>query len=200
MVARQDAPVNEVALARCLHRAVGGPAALSAIDDPTAAREAVLAALAAQQPDPSAARRVASGDLTPLERRVVRTVTNRGAAVRSRVRQRRELTRLREELQRKDARLRRLEATLRALSASSVLPILPAQQRRPSQTPSSSLDGASHPPSGDAPMDQHQFASLIDQLISPKSWLNAACLHYTLTHVVNYCKWWKLLANVVRSF
>lgn len=109
---------GEDELVRRIHRAVGGPAKLSMYDDPGAVRRVVLDALASTQHEQGDARRVARGDLTPAERRVVRTVTNRGAAVRSRMRQRRELARLREELRAKDARLARLEAALRTLLAS----------------------------------------------------------------------------------
>lgn len=110
--------VTEDVLVRRLHQAVGGPTALSAFDNPIATREAVLAALARQNSDSGAAARISRGDLTPLERRAVRTVTNRGAAVRSRVRQRKELAWLQEELQRKDEQVRRLEAAICALSST----------------------------------------------------------------------------------
>lgn len=112
-------PVNsaEDALVQRLHAAVGGPAALSAMENPVATRRAVLAALASQQGNHEHAKRVLSGDLTALERRAVRTVTNRGAAVRSRVRQRRELELLREQVRRKDEQVRRLEAAICDLSA-----------------------------------------------------------------------------------
>eukprot|EP00171_Calliarthron_tuberculosum_P023935 IDg23935t1 len=118
MVANAKMHTSEDAMVERLHRAVGGPAALSGIDDPVAARTAVLTALASQQTDAVGVQRVLRGDLTPHERRTVRTVTNRGAAVRSRVRQRRELARLRDELMRKDAHVKRLESILRQLSAS----------------------------------------------------------------------------------
>lgn len=109
----QSADVSaEERLVRIIHRKVGGPAALSTYDDPAGVREVVIAALAAEQSTPADARRVRMGDLTGLERRVVRTVTNRGAAVRSRMRQKRELSRLREELKRKDTKVRQLEEAL----------------------------------------------------------------------------------------
>lgn len=114
-----------------LHAAVGGPAALATYDDPASVRDAVLSALAAAQPDAASARRVARNDLTATERRAVRTVTNRGAAVRSRARQRRELTRLREELRAKTARLARLEAALASLAAT----VARSQIARPQNQP-----------------------------------------------------------------
>lgn len=118
MVASSKGRTEKDALVERLHHAVGGPAALSTFVDPTTARTAVLAVLADQQTDAVGARRVLHGDLTPRERRTVRTVTNRGAAARSRVRQKRELARLREEILRKDAQLRRLEAVFEELSVS----------------------------------------------------------------------------------
>ena len=105
---------REAEWVRRIHRAVGGPAKLSTYDDPAAVREVVLVALAEELPHD--AQRIARGDLSPFERRVVRTVTNRGAAVRSRMRQRRELARLRDELRRKDERIAKLEAALASLT------------------------------------------------------------------------------------
>ena len=105
---------REAEWVRRIHRAVGGPAKLSTYDDPAAVREVVLVALAEEIPHE--AQRIARGDLSPFERRVVRTVTNRGAAVRSRMRQRRELARLRDELRRKDERIAKLEAALTSLT------------------------------------------------------------------------------------
>lgn len=107
-----DEQSREAELICRIHRAVGGPAKLSTYDDPAAVRQVVLDALAAEYTSGVDVARVRRGDLTAFERRVVRTVTNRGAAVRSRMRQRRELARLRDELRTKDERIAKLEAAL----------------------------------------------------------------------------------------
>ena len=116
-----SSPMNPVAehareaeWVRRIHCAVGGPSKLSTYDDPATVRKVVLIALAEELPYD--ALRIARGDLSPFERRVVRTVTNRGAAVRSRMRQRRELARLKNELRRKDERIAKLEAALASLT------------------------------------------------------------------------------------
>lgn len=108
-------PVEE-ALVQTIHRKVGGPSKLSTYDDPADVRDVVLRALANEQPTAADSDRIDRGRLTPLERRVVRTVTNRGAAVRSRMRQRKEMQRLREEIERKDAQLHQLAAMVAACS------------------------------------------------------------------------------------
>lgn len=142
---------DETEMVRRIHRKVGGPARLSTLDDPAAVRAVVIAALAADAGDPAAARRVAAGDLSALERRVVRTVTNRGAAVRSRMRQRRELARLRAELRDRDARLARVEAALDALTASVAraraagLPLPPAPTHLLRMTRGQDSPTISHP-------------------------------------------------------
>lgn len=126
MVRPTPLPVHmttEAARVRRIQEAVGGPTALSALADPSAVRAAVILALAHEQTAPDEYARIARGDLTATERRIVRTVTNRGAAVRSRLRQRRELHRLRAELRAKDERVRALESALRdAMAAGLVLP------------------------------------------------------------------------------
>ena len=124
-IAKPSAKEDE--LVRRIHRAVGGPAKLSTYDDPAAVREVVIRALASEQrlTQPEAADRIARGELTAFERRVVRTVTNRGAAVRSRMRQRKELARLREELRKKDLRLAQLESALQSITARFQLPMSP---------------------------------------------------------------------------
>lgn len=103
---------SEDSLTRQIHRAVGGPSALAKQPSPAAVREAVVRALAAAQADAVNAGRVARGALTPLERRVVRTVTNRGAAVRSRARVRREVAELRKQVSERDEVIRRLTREL----------------------------------------------------------------------------------------
>jgi len=107
-------------LVRRIHRAVGGPSKLSTYDDPATVREVVISALARASHSTAEYARISKGDLTAFERRVVRTVTNRGAAVRSRMRQRKELARLRDELQKKDERLRQLEAALESITKAAV--------------------------------------------------------------------------------
>lgn len=163
------APGGEDELVRRIHRAVGGPSKLSTYDDPGAVRRVVLDALAEAQRKPADARRVACGDLTPAERRVVRTVTNRGAAVRSRMRQRRELARLRDELRAKDARLARLEAALRALAASAGLSALPRAALSPLSPPHSPAMPPPLPPPHPPPDTEcdKDLGNIIDQLIEP---------------------------------
>lgn len=123
-------------LVRKIHRKVGGPSKLSTYDDPARVREVVILALAEEQTSPSDARRVANGDLSAFERRVVRTVTNRGAAVRSRMRQRKELQRLREELRRKDRQLQDMQAALMSLTNANPVALaqISAQTRFPAQS------------------------------------------------------------------
>lgn len=115
---KPGARMKEDALVRRIHALVGGPSRLSTYDDPAHVRAVVIAALASEAATAPDRARVARGELTAFERRVVRTVTNRGAAVRSRMRQRRELSRLRDELRAKDARLAQLERALAALAAA----------------------------------------------------------------------------------
>eukprot|EP00171_Calliarthron_tuberculosum_P010662 IDg10662t1 len=82
-------PACSTASKRC-----GVPSALSLLGSPIDARKAMLSVLIRQKINAAAAERVLRGDLTILQRRAVRTVTNHGAAVWSRTRQIRELTRL----------------------------------------------------------------------------------------------------------
>lgn len=185
-------PATEEAWVKRLYRAVGGASALAGFNSPVTARTAVLAALSEQQCDAQAKARISRGDLTPLERRVVRTVTNRGAAGRSRVRQQRELARLRHELNRKDAEVRRLEAALKELSdLATPRPYSAASVAPQTATASSSIQSmstCSTLPAGspcnlaphhggsvptalalEATLDRDMFGNLIDQLISPMS-------------------------------
>lgn len=111
-------PPNEAALARRLQEAVSD-CTLSA---PSALRERVLYALAAMQTNPRDLSRVSGGELTLSERRVVRTVTNRGASVRSRIRKKDELQRLRAELKAKEERVTALEAQLRNVATGNLFP------------------------------------------------------------------------------
>jgi len=102
-------PPNEAALARRLQEAVSD----CTLSTPSALRERVIYALAAMQTNPGDLSRISRGELTPSERRVVRTVTNRGASVRSRIRKKGELSRLRAELKAKEERVQLLESELR---------------------------------------------------------------------------------------
>lgn len=119
MSSKSQVPVEEEELVQRLHSTVGGPVALSNYDDPAVARNAVIAALASLKSDVGEVRRIEGGNFTSLERRAMRTLTNRGAAMRSRARQRRELERLHEQLRRKDEQVQRLEAAICALLASN---------------------------------------------------------------------------------
>lgn len=152
-------PPDEAALVRRLQHAVRD----STLSEPAAVRASVVRELAALQRTSSEARRISRGELNATERRVVRTVTNRGAAVRSRLRQRRELQRLRSELREKDERVRTLEAALRNVGSSS-------SSRNHHHHQSSSSSGNPGGSSGEhnrSSFDANRFASFIDQLISP---------------------------------
>lgn len=115
----------EEELVRRIHRKVGGPAKLSTYDDPAKVRHVVIEALANEQADLAESSRVRKGQLTVFERRVVRTVTNRGAAVRSRMRQRKEMDNLRKELVEGKKRVNQLETVVRSLCSVYGIPIPP---------------------------------------------------------------------------
>lgn len=123
---------REDELVRKIHHKVGGPSKLSTYEEPSRVRLIVIEALASEQLQPSEAERIRRGQLSALERRVVRTVTNRGAAVRSRMRQRREMTSLRAQVRARDGRVKQLEAVVRALCSAYAVPlppsIIPTQQ------------------------------------------------------------------------
>lgn len=122
--AKQSAQEDE--LVRRIHRKVGGPAKLSTYNEPARVRRVVIEALATEQRSPGDASRVRRGQLSALERRVIRTVTNRGAAVRSRMRQRKEMAELRMQIRDRDARVRQLEAVVRALCSAYSVPLPPS--------------------------------------------------------------------------
>lgn len=120
---------------RRVHVRVGGAGRLSVYERPADVRAAVLHALAQEtaldhsgDACESERTRVLQGQLSPLERRVVRTVTNRGAAVRSRMRQRREMVTLRKVVRIRDGRVRQLESIIRALCQAYGVPV-PASVR-----------------------------------------------------------------------
>lgn len=125
---------------RCIHRKVGGPAKLSTYDDPAKVRHVVIEALANEQLTDVDAARIRKGQLSVFERRVVRTVTNRGAAVRSRMRQRKEMAHLRHQLRMRDVRVHQLESVVRALCSAYAVPLPPSVSER---APTS--DGLSQP-------------------------------------------------------
>lgn len=116
----------EEELVRRIHRKVGGPAKLSTYDDPAKVRYVVIEALANEQPSENEASRVRKGQLSVFERRVVRTVTNRGAAVRSRMRQRKEMAHLKQQLRLRDVRVHQLESVVRALCSAYAVPLPPS--------------------------------------------------------------------------
>ena len=118
----KPAPAEEE-LVRKIHRKVGGPAKLSTYDDPARVRHVVIEALALEQNDPAEIARIRRGQLTVFERRVVRTVTNRGAAVRSRMRQRKEVAHLKGQLLERDNRICHLENMIRGLCSKFSVPI-----------------------------------------------------------------------------
>lgn len=129
----------EEELVRCIHRKVGGPAKLSTYDDPAKVRHVVIEALANEQRTPADAARIRKAQLSVFERRVVRTVTNRGAAVRSRMRQRKEMAHLRHQLHLRDVRVQHLQNIVRALCSAYSVPL-----------PAAVTDGASY-------YNQHEF-------------------------------------------
>lgn len=98
-----------------VHHRVGGSSKLAHFADASLVRATVLRALADESASESSAARIARGELSPLERRVVRTVTNRGAAVRSRERTRREVEMLRGLIAERDARIARLTVEIEAV-------------------------------------------------------------------------------------
>ncbi|PXF48936.1 hypothetical protein BWQ96_01278 [Gracilariopsis chorda] len=113
----------EEELVRKIHRKVGGPSKLSTYDDPAKVRHVVIEALATEQLHADDTARIRRGQLSVFERRVVRTVTNRGAAVRSRMRQRRQVAQLKHELRLRDVRVRQLEGVVRVLCAKYAVPL-----------------------------------------------------------------------------
>lgn len=115
--------VAEDDLVRRIHGRVGGPSRLSVYEEPSVVRRVVIEALAAEQRASKDASRIRQGQLTPMERRAVRTVTNRGAAVRSRLRQRREMANLRATLGARNVRVRQLESVVRALCSAYAVPL-----------------------------------------------------------------------------
>jgi hypothetical protein len=119
------AAVAEGRLVRRIIGRMGGQLAVKGLLDPAAVRQVVLEALAAGQATQRDTSRVLNNNLTAVERRAVRTVTNRGAAVRSRQRQRMQLSELQAELAAKDRQLETLQHALGTVH--SVLGSLNAQ-------------------------------------------------------------------------
>lgn len=112
---------------RRIQKRMGGQRVLKGVSDPAAVRAIVLDALAADQSSQRDAARVQRNNLSALERRAVRTVTNRGAAVRSRQRQRVQLCELQAELAAKDSQLEALQKAFGAVQnvlGSLQLPVL----------------------------------------------------------------------------
>lgn len=117
---------EEDEMVRRIHRKVGGPTKLSLYEEPARVRRVVIEALATEQRSSSDISRIRRGQLSASERRVVRTVTNRGAAVRSRMRQRKEMATLRMQVRARDGRVRQLEAVVRALCSAYAVPLPPS--------------------------------------------------------------------------
>lgn len=111
---------EEEQLTARVHHRVGGPAKLAKFTDAALVREAVLRALTDEQPTTGDRDRISRGELTSIERRVVRTVTNRGAAVRSRERTRQEVESLRAALAERDERIAYLTQEIAAARAAVV--------------------------------------------------------------------------------
>lgn len=183
----------EEELVRRIHKKVGGPSKLSTYDDPAKVRHVVIEALATEQVNASDAARIRKGQLSVFERRVVRTVTNRGAAVRSRMRQRKEVAHLKQELRIRDGRVRHLENIVRSLCLrySAPLPEVLAAVSYPggsNDNPMSQVSTETEPEIDssksfkaqgiklegiDAPdfaLNQELFGTLVDQMITHPPW------------------------------
>lgn len=104
---------------------VGGTTKLSLCHDSSQVRRVVIQALADLQSSASESTRVRKGQLFACERRIVRTVTNRGAALRSRMRQRNEMEKIKSELREKERRVRELEQTIQSLCEAYSVPLPP---------------------------------------------------------------------------
>ena len=171
----KPSPVEEE-LVRRIHRKVGGPSKLSTYDDPAKVRHVVIDALATEQTNVADAARIRKGQLTVFERRVVRTVTNRGAAVRSRMRQRKEVAQLKYELQVRDLRVKNLERMLIKLCHTYDVPLPESLFPRPALEEESSpqVEKVKNEDQilTDMPafnLDQDMFGNLVDQMIPQSS-------------------------------
>lgn len=152
----KPSPAEEELVQR-IHRKVGGPAKLSTYDDPAKVRQVVIEALANEQEHFTEASRVRKGQLTVFERRVVRTVTNRGAAVRSRMRQRKEMAHLKQQLRLRDVRVQELETVVRSLCSAYAVPLPPSV---PPERAQSSLRVPSNPDAMVAPMPSSDMGAI----------------------------------------
>lgn len=108
---------------RRIQMKVGGTTKLSQCHDPAQVRRVVIHALADLQCSVPESMRVRKGQLFASERRIVRTVTNRGAALRSRMRQRNELEKIKSELREKERRVSELEQTIQSLCEAYSVPL-----------------------------------------------------------------------------
>lgn len=188
----KPSPAEEELVHR-IHRKVGGPSKLSTYDDPAKVRHVVIEALATEQLNACDTTRIRKGQLTVFERRVVRTVTNRGAAVRSRMRQRKEVAHLKHELQIRDNRVRYLENIVRSLCLRYSVPLPEAlvsaplrsdakeeatqpkmvemqpaiDTSKPGKPPVMRLEGIDAP---DYALNQDLFGVLVDQMITHPPW------------------------------
>lgn len=151
--ASRAARKEEALTARVQHR-IGGPAKLASYTDPALVRMNVMRALHAEQRTPKDGARIACGELTPMERRVVRTVTNRGAAVRSRERTRLEVVQLRAALAARDAAIVRLKAEVE-MSRQNVPQLEQAVEEQPV---ASRVEEQSSPMSDSAAVTDVDFA------------------------------------------
>lgn len=142
-------------------------------------RHVVIEALALEQTNLSDASRIRKGQLSVFERRVVRTVTNRGAAVRSRMRQRKEVAKLKDALVSRDDRVRRLEEVVRALCEKYAAPLpdlvrgsgdgdVETEVEEESSRSAKGEIGIVEPT--EFPLDPVLFGNLVDQMISHPAW------------------------------
>eukprot|EP00172_Hildenbrandia_rubra_P002374 Plantae.Rhodophyta-Hildenbrandia_rubra.ctg3195.p1 GENE.Plantae.Rhodophyta-Hildenbrandia_rubra.ctg3195~~Plantae.Rhodophyta-Hildenbrandia_rubra.ctg3195.p1 ORF type:complete len:182 (-),score=38.00 Plantae.Rhodophyta-Hildenbrandia_rubra.ctg3195:1420-1965(-) len=122
---RNDSPTPKseetAVLVKQIQRSMGGQGALRGITSPAVVRSIVLEALATLQQTDDDQIRVRSNKLTSIERAAVRIVTNRGAAMRSRQRQRRFVGDLMMELEMKQGVIKKLEGELESLRSIMML-------------------------------------------------------------------------------
>lgn len=175
---------NEDNLIRKIHRKVGGPSKLSTYDDPAKVRHVVIEALADEADNESDKARIRKGQLTVAERRVVRTVTNRGAAVRSRMRQRREVASLKNELMLREKRVRELEGVVRMLchrfgcrvpeevegGSSEGETVAEVDCNKVINTSGTTLIQGPGNVSNTVPLEQEIFGTIVDQMITQPPW------------------------------
>lgn len=120
---QKQSAASESDLIRKIHRQVNIPENLGISKDPASVRRSALEALAREQNLNTDATRIRRGQLSAAERRIVRTVSNRGAAIRSRMRQRQSMVLMREQIRSRNTRISQLESVVRALCSAYAVPL-----------------------------------------------------------------------------